>query len=153
MKKIDALLKKVEVFEKLAVYGDRKAFLQTLAQEVQTFPADSGQGINAPYVPGTEPSVSTQAPEVAAPTDNTMYMPQDQIKGHRPAQYDPRVHAVQNFINNQLVPAGVISPIEEDGKWGPETAKALKTWGEKNKMSGVPLTAVFTAAQLQATTQ
>jgi hypothetical protein len=32
MKKIDALLKKVEFFEKLAVYGDRETFLRALAQ-------------------------------------------------------------------------------------------------------------------------
>jgi len=33
MKNIDALLKKVELFERLAVYGDRKSFLQALAQD------------------------------------------------------------------------------------------------------------------------
>ncbi len=33
MKKLDALLKKVEVFEKLAVYGDRAEFLKRIAQE------------------------------------------------------------------------------------------------------------------------
>jgi hypothetical protein len=155
MKKIDTLLKKVEVFERLAVYGDRKSFLQALAQDVQTFPPTSSQFINAPYVPGTEPPVSGKNPEEAAAppaADNTMYMPQDQIKGHRPAQYDARVHAVQSFINKQLVPAGVISPIDEDGKWGTETAKALKLWGDKNNLSGVPLTAVFTAAQTHAAT-
>lgn len=36
MKQIDALLNKVEIFEKLAVYGDRKSFLKTLAQEINT---------------------------------------------------------------------------------------------------------------------
>ena len=32
MKKYDALLKKVELFHRLAMFGDRKAFLQSLAQ-------------------------------------------------------------------------------------------------------------------------
>lgn len=32
MKKCDELLKKAEVFEKLALYGDRKSFLQAIAQ-------------------------------------------------------------------------------------------------------------------------
>lgn len=33
MKKIDALVKKVEFFEKLAVYGDRESFLKAIAQD------------------------------------------------------------------------------------------------------------------------
>ena len=39
MKKIDALLQKIEVFEKLAVYGDRTSFLKSLAQ-VASFPPE-----------------------------------------------------------------------------------------------------------------
>ncbi len=38
MKQIDALLNKVEIFERLAVYGDRKSFLKTLAQEINNTP-------------------------------------------------------------------------------------------------------------------
>lgn len=34
MKKIDALVKRVEFFERLAVYGNRSSFLKALAQEV-----------------------------------------------------------------------------------------------------------------------
>lgn len=34
MKKIDSLLQKVEVFEKMAVYGDRSTFLKTISQEM-----------------------------------------------------------------------------------------------------------------------
>jgi hypothetical protein len=34
MKKIDELLKKAELFEKLAIYGDRKSFLRAIAEEV-----------------------------------------------------------------------------------------------------------------------
>lgn len=33
MKNINSLVKKIEMFERLAVYGDRSAFLQSLAQE------------------------------------------------------------------------------------------------------------------------
>jgi hypothetical protein len=168
MKKIDALLKKVEVFEKLAVYGDRKSFLKTLAQ-----------GVNAPYMPGTAPPVNNppqaagpdsttvtlptdhikgkppvnNPPQAAGPDSTTITLPTDHIKGKPPVQFDPRVKAVQSFINRQLVPAGIISPIDEDGKWGPETAGALKTWGDKNKLAGIPLNAVFTAAQSRISVQ
>ena len=153
MKKIDALLKKVEVFEKLAVYGDRKSFLKTLAQDIQSFPAGSAQGVNAPYMPGTAPSVNN-LPE-AAPVSNSVTAPVAPAAkpAKEPAKFDPRVKAVQSFINRQLVPAGIISPIDEDGKWGPETAGALKTWGDKNKLAGVPLSAVFTAAQSRMSVQ
>lgn len=34
MKQADALLQRVELFEKLALYGDRKNFLEAIAQEV-----------------------------------------------------------------------------------------------------------------------
>jgi hypothetical protein len=33
MDSIDEIVKKAELFEKLAVYGDRKSFLQAIAQE------------------------------------------------------------------------------------------------------------------------
>lgn len=36
-----------------------------LAQEIETFPAASSSGVNAPYVPGTAPAPS--APQTAAP--------------------------------------------------------------------------------------
>ena len=36
MSKFDALFKKIEVFEKLAVYGDRSSFLRAIAQEANT---------------------------------------------------------------------------------------------------------------------
>lgn len=53
MSKFTSLLKKVELFEKLAVYGDRKVFLQSLSQ-MQTTPALSGgAAIPTPGTPGT----------------------------------------------------------------------------------------------------
>lgn len=161
MKKIDALLKKVEVFEKLAVYGDRKSFLKTLAQEL---PRVVVPNAGPPGSGGHWSDPNSLAPDVAPSPDrddsilmqkhlNAPAAPEKAAPGRAPAQFDPRVKAVQSLINRQLVPAGIISPIDEDGKWGTETASALKQWGDKNQLSGVPLTAVFTAAQSRASVQ
>lgn len=52
MSKADTLLKKATFFERMALYSDRKAFLQALAQDAQwpaasTLPADVAQGLNS----------------------------------------------------------------------------------------------------------
>ena len=47
MKKIDALLQKIEVFEKLAVYGDRTSFLKSLAQVASFPPEGLSQSLSA----------------------------------------------------------------------------------------------------------
>lgn len=47
MKKIDALIQKIEVFEKLAVYGDRTSFLKSLAQVAAFPPEGLSQSLSA----------------------------------------------------------------------------------------------------------
>lgn len=62
--KIDTLLQKVELFEKLAVYGDRQSFLQAISQRV-IVPNDP----NAPPGQGGTHTVDLNAPAApAAPT-------------------------------------------------------------------------------------
>jgi hypothetical protein len=53
MSKFDSLLKRVEVFEKLAEHGDRKTFLQSLSQMYQG-PSLSGPPMPAPGTPLSE---------------------------------------------------------------------------------------------------
>ena len=79
MKKIDALLKKVELFERLAVYGDRKSFLQALAQNLPDIvvpndpSAPPGQGgvhrvnVNNPAAPAAPTSRPAPLPRVVVP--------------------------------------------------------------------------------------
>jgi hypothetical protein len=64
-----SLVEKAEQFDALVEKADRPDYvskmveladkidnkLNKLAQTVETFPAPSGGGVNAPYVPGTEP--------------------------------------------------------------------------------------------------
>ena len=54
MSKFDTLLKKAEMFEKLAVYGDRKDFLKALAYE----PSPQGQAPATP--PASYPAISPE---------------------------------------------------------------------------------------------
>lgn len=57
MKKIDELLKRVEYFERLAVYGDRSSFLKSLAQNSTPVYPLSNEETNpgvAPYLPQPE---------------------------------------------------------------------------------------------------
>lgn len=197
MKKIDALLKRVELFERLAVYGDRKSFLQALSQSLPPLvvPNDPSHKPGEPgYVPGghvleqpAPPSyhpaslprviVPNEGPvgsgghlidpnqEVASRVDrdpnlmmsktiNAPAAPEQAAPAHQVA-FNPRVKEVQSFLNQQLTQGGMgeasMPPITEDGVWGPETARALKLWGDtKGKLSGVPLQSVFVAAESQA---
>ena len=124
MKKIDELLKRVEFFERLAVYGDKKSFLTRLAQEANYSPNP-----NIPPVGSTpEPNQSVD-PNPPAPSA-VMNMPADHITGYRPI--NPQV---QTLLNKILVPAGKILPIQEDGRLGPETQKALSAF---KQMTGKP---------------
>ena len=204
MKKIDALLKKVEVFEKLAVYGDRRNFLRTLAQQ-NTVTPDIKQRLESLLkdISSIKPSSTElqnqlmsairgdldpvalrtavitardtiptatnkpqwdkaqqllgmlQNPAPAQSEEQTINMPANHISGHKPAQFNQGVKDVQIFLNKELTKdnggqASILS-VDTDGKLGPETSRALKNWGDKNNLSGIPLTAVFTAAQARAT--
>lgn len=146
MKNFNALLKKVELFERLATYGDRKAFLQAIAQEIETFPAPSSSGINAPYVPGTEPGTAPASPAPAAPSEDPnagkLQMPEQKIVGTPPAKNygnPATVELLQIFLNKALKPqieTGQRGPIAQDSKFGPETLGALKEWANANGVKG-----------------
>lgn len=99
MKKYDSLLKKVEFFEKLALYGDRSAFLRAFAQQS----ASPGQSL-APASPAGP--VSSQGPQTQTLKETTIYSPISK--------------AVQHALNEL-----VGTKLELDGELGPQTRAAL----------------------------
>lgn len=108
MSKYNALLKKAEFFEKLALYSDRRAFLQALAQSGpvsqeefhgSTMVGDSG-----------EPSPAASKP---APVSN------------------PAILTMQTQLNDLLVSPGYNMPIKMDGIDGRQTQDALRIFKEK----------------------
>jgi hypothetical protein len=122
MKKINSLLQKVELFERLAVYGDRKSFLEALSQ--QTWGDVSRQEGFAPESPGI-PAPPPEAPPV----------PVDSLPKAKPAPTAQPVspaalYTIQNFMNKDML--NELPPITPDGKWGPETAGRVLAWGKKN---------------------
>lgn len=135
MKKIDALLKKVEQFERLAVYGDRKTFLQRLAQEASY---DSFKGSTMVGDSGT-PDAPAQNPQQVKET--VIFPP-----------IDPKV---QSMLNDLLVPEGDILPLKMDGEKGPRTQKALEAFMKRFQKPGTPeaVAAVHKAQKGQAIAQ
>lgn len=92
MKKIESLLKKVELFEKLAVYGNRKTFLNSLAQEMsEVDPNDPSKekSYSGTYDASKNPVPNTVVPEM------TFYAP----KQNRPVPNTQNPKAIENVTN------------------------------------------------------
>lgn len=116
MKKLEFLVKKVEMFEKLAVYGDRKSFLQALSQ-------DAGISKEPNYSAVPTDSSSTESNSTPWGQHNLLV---DQKK-NAPSKPNmpPVAKEVQSKLNELLVAAGKIFPLDVDGLLGPRTRKAL----------------------------
>jgi hypothetical protein len=134
MKKIDALLKKVELFERLAVYGDRKSFLQALAQQptnwsdVARQEGDLKEDHSIPP-PRPIPEVNVEDLKSSIPTVPVESLPVAKPAAPAGPSITPAaLMDVQKYLN-QMIP---YSEIAEDGKWGPQTAKLLLEWAKKN---------------------
>lgn len=121
MKKIDELVKRVEFFERLAVYGDRKSFLKRIAQEASyqgfegsTMVGDSGNPPPAPADWGTaKETVITANPPVSK--------------------------KVQEMLNQLLaVQRTEMVPMPVDGELGPKTREAFKTFQRVFGKPGTP---------------
>ncbi len=136
--KFDSLLKKAEFFEKLAVYGDRKAFLQALAQQGETWSDVARQLGDLP----DDPPHTIPPPPPAKPEENVIVMPEDHIIGHRPL--DPKtVKLWQQFLNKALVPTGQWIPVQETGVMDQDTVKAARKWAEVNKVPAHDLASIL----------
>jgi hypothetical protein len=109
MKKIDSLLKRAELFEKLAVYGDRKSFLKALSQD-----ASLSGGLGGSQMSGLE----METPP--GPTGPFKSIPVETQKELNQLLVDP--------VNP------VMSPLLPDGKLGPETIAAALLFRNKFNM-------------------
>lgn len=67
-----------------------------------------------------DPYANIPAPQ---PEPQQVNIPEETIVGQRPA--NPDVKAVQTFLNGQMA-----YQIDEDGRFGKETARALSDWGK-----------------------
>ena len=105
-----ALLKKAELFERLAIYGGRKAFLDSLAQ------TESGE------MPVTDVTVNKPLP----------YPAQEDRERHSDQVYKPIPHGSR--INPDLQKALIklypetMSGSKPDGIFGPRTQSAMNRW-------------------------
>jgi len=164
MSKFNTLFKKIELFEKIAVYGDRVAFLQTLSQAAPvpslTTPG-SGLGIT-PGTPGTPAGRPLTLSEKL--TGQPVYKPEELPKAttpSAPAAYPSIPVNTQSQINQlmqDLIGTGKAVPSEPlklDGQLGPKTQKAvetvLKQYGQSLNQTGNQL--VQTINRLHAMTQ
>lgn len=126
MKKIDELLQRVEVFERLAVYGDRKNFLKALAQEYSPNPNMSA--------PGSENEPNQSIDTTPKDSGGVVNIPAgDEIKAYPPIDKN-----IQKMLNDLLVPSGDIFLLQEDGKLGKHTKDALKKFEAKFGKPGTP---------------
>jgi hypothetical protein len=133
MSKADLLLKKAASFEKLALYSDRKAFLQAVAQtydpnafspeEVQQWESQKQSKPGTVPPPPPDPG-SPQFPTSGMGTGMTAPAPREQGK---PAP-------AMKPINPQYQKLLGVTP---DGVWGPETQKALEAYKAKINRPGL----------------
>lgn len=135
MKNYDALLKRVELFERIALYGDRTAFLKSLGQ-------------NTPPLAGTTPNRYPGPPEagwreadVAAPT--TIPLPSPAIITENPTIKMPAVNITSKYpsipkdqqkaLSRITTVEGLGTPLKIDGLLGPKTQAAIDAFKSKMK--------------------
>jgi hypothetical protein len=145
MKKIDSLLQKAALFEKLAVYGDRGSFLRAFAQESQTL--EQAQEAGGGWSNRPRPGIPAPDPEAFGPSMDGGSSPLDYgsspgsnikdfpAKSAPATNTGPSVTKIQNNLNyvlfgdpnNRLMP----TPIKNDGIFGDETKGAVRLFKEK----------------------
>lgn len=124
MKNLNGLLKKVELFEKLAVYGDQSSYLQALAQQTEeTWHDIAKQYGDVPEDPHTIPP----------PPAETLNVPETTIPAPVPGpSIDPTsLTKVQHYLSKMFPSV----PVTSSGKWDPQTAKAVLQWGKTNNLN------------------
>jgi len=139
MSKYKDLIKQVEFFERLALYGDRDSFLRALAQdagnttrvslspEFNTLPQDYTQ------LPPPPPPPMDQKPEI--PEVSVEDLPKPAAPRKSPQYDEATITTLQTFLNEFLRPqieAGKRGPLAQDGVVGPDTTAVLKQWGQYN---------------------
>lgn len=123
MSKIDSLLEKIKIFEKIAVLSDKKEFLRSIAQENMT-PSGS-YNENPDY--GT-PNSSEGVPATFG--DNTVV---------QSSPVKPKLISkdIQKKLNDLLVPNGKIFPLDIDGVYGDKTDGAINVFKKEYNVGNV----------------
>ncbi len=148
MNKHQKLIKGIEVFYKLALFGDRSSFLKSLSQEPLPFDWEKNP----------LPDTTIDADELTQPTEENgvLIYPKDQadhIQGKRPGQtpqfkFDQKVHYAQEMLNT----LGFEPELKVDGFLGDETQKALDWYKGKSGVSGTNEVAVDMLGKLNQNT-
>jgi len=149
MKKIDSLLQKAALFEKLAVYGDRGSFLRAFAQESQTLEQaqEAGGGWSnrpRPGIPAPDPAAfgpsmeggSSPLDYGSSPGSNIKDYPKQNVPGK---VYPPIPKLVQEHLSSIVTNRRWGIPLlRNDGQIGPATEIALDAF--KKNMGLTPTT-------------
>ncbi len=136
MSKHQKLIKSIEVFHKLALFGDRSSFLKSLALNPyagnwETIDADSDESTKSV----TENGVTT--------------LPTTQIEGQAPKfKYDVSVEHAQEMLNT----LGFEPELKVDGLLGDNTQKALDWYKGKSGVSGTNEVAIDMLTKLDQNT-
>jgi len=125
MSKADLLLKKASSFEKLALYSDRKSFLQTISQDNKWTDMEHnewyGKSNGIPPAPANSFNQDSSNPLTPPPAMNAL-APREQAKPATAPAPAPR------SINPEYQKLLGVTP---DGKWGPATQTALDAYKAK----------------------
>lgn len=114
MSKYQRLIEKVELFHKLAVYGDRNSFLQAISQMT---PSDYD-------IPLPDPNLASP------PSVPVASLPNVPVPAKSKAPGDQRIINLQTMINVLLKGTGT-APLDTDGRIGDLTKAALKAVADK----------------------
>lgn len=163
MSKADTLLKKAIFFEKMAIYSDRKTFLQALAQQTPIMEGQTpANPVMRPYggseagneweaerqrefgkqrtIPAPQPLTPQEeaAAAMKGPADVT-FKP-DSIKA-----YAPIPQSVQEHLSSLVSLRGWGIPLHRiDGKIGPDTKAALDSFKSRSGLpANAPISQVF----------
>lgn len=112
--KFDSLLKKAELFEKLALYGGRRAFLESLALEGE------GPGM----IPVQEQNVPGHVPQ-GYPAEEAHEM--HSTKNYKPLQHGAYINPEVQKALMKLYP-DTMSGSKVDSSFGPRTQGAMNRW-------------------------
>lgn len=129
MNKFDKLIKDIEVFEKIALYGKRSSFLDKLAQMASMPEPNMTPNPNA-VVPNksVDPGFTAAVPEQIRSVNTEPTKPATKSYSSVPKQ----VQESLNFLSQQ---AKAPLNLKVDGVLGPETRKALNWFAASNNMT------------------
>lgn len=137
MSKADTLFKKATAFERLALYSDRQAFLQALAQQKPLINPQGPQPTDPNMHPYTQPDWESERDRefgspgtIPAPTEQPVQATEKVIK-----EFPPIDTVAQEALSRVTTVEGIGLPLKIDGKLGPETRKSLEAFKKRFDLS------------------